>query len=223
MAVNLEDVLSASLVLVGVELLNEAGVVERFRNELAPDLRLEIGMVVNGATGLHEPSRTLTLGKDRIQLTLHGSRSTIAREYPGDMGLARLAEVAARAIELTGSEGIVPQAFGYNIELVCDQDSGQPALRYIGNRLFASLPIDEPGRDFVGGTGQLIYADADGQRTITVQPRFNAPDTSRVFLSLNLHKEEQRFPNAAEIQATLSEIQQEALAFADCLEQVQVP
>ena len=220
MAVNLEDVLSANLVLVGVELLNEPKEVERFHNELAPDLRLEVGMAVDVTTGLPEPSRTLTLGKDRIQLTLHASRATIAREYPDDSGLTRLAQVAARAIELTRLEGRVPRAFGYNIELVCDQNSGQPALQYIGNRLFASLLIDGPGRDFIGGTGQLIYAGADGKRTITVQPRFNDPATSRVFLSLNLHKQEQRFPDEAEIRTTLREIQQEALAFADRLEQV---
>lgn len=220
MAVNLEDVLSANLVLLGVELLNEPRAVERFRSELAPDLRLEVGMVVDSTTGIPAPSRGLTLGRDRIRLTLHTSRSTIAREYPDDLGLTRLAQTAARAIELTGLEGRVPQAFGYNIELVFDQDSGQPALQYIGSRLFAALPIDEPGRDFIGGTGQLIYADADGQRTITVQPRFNDPTTSMVFLSLNLHKQERRFPGEGEIQATLREIQQEAQAFADRLEQV---
>lgn len=220
MATTLGDVLNANLVLVGVELLNEPDAVERFRNELAPDLRLEVGMFVDGATGLPEPSRTLTLGKDRIQLTLHSSRATIAREYPDESGLPRLAQVATRAIELTKLESRLPQAFGYNIELVFDQNSGQPALQYIGNRLFASLPINEPGRYFIGGTGQLIYADADGRRTITVQPRFNYTTTSRVFLSLNLHKQEQRFPDEAEIQTTLKEIQQEAVAFADRLEQV---
>ena len=220
MATTLEDVLNANLVLVGVELLNELDAVERFRNELAPDLRLEVGMAVDGATGLPEPSRTLTLGKDRIQITLHSSRATIAREYPDDSGLLRLAQVAARAIEFTKLESRLPQAFGYNIELVFNQSSGQPALQYIGDRLFASLPINEPGRYFIGGTGQLIYADDDGRWTITVQPRFNDTTTSRVFLSLNLHKQEQRFPDEAEIQTTLKKIQQEAVAFADRLEQV---
>ena len=65
-----------------------------------------------------------------------------------------------------------------------------------------AISLEEPG--------QLIYADADGRRTITVQPRFNDTTTSRVFLSLNLHKQEQRFPDEAEIQTTLKEIQQES-------------
>ncbi len=221
MAMTLEDVLSVNLVLVGVELLHEPDMVERFRNELAHDLRLEVGMVVLGATGVPEPSRILTMSRDRIQLTLHASRSTIAREYPDDLGLTRLAHVADRAIELTNLEGKAPQAFGYNMELVFDQDSGQPAIQYIGNRLFGNLPTGVPGRNLVGGTGQLIFSDSAGQWTISIQPRFNDSDTRRVFLSLNLHKQEQRFPDEAEIQTTLEQIRQETLAFADRLERAE--
>lgn len=219
MTVTLEDTLNANLVLVGVELLNEPDEVERFRNEMATDLRLEVGLIgTNDIPVMPEPSRSLILGRDRIRLTLQASRSMIAREYPDDAGLARLAQAASRAIEFTGLGSKMPQAFGYNMELVFSQDSGQPAIRYIGNRVFGSLSIDEPGRNLIGGVGQLIFADAAGRWTITVEPRSGDPDTSRVFLKLNLHKQEQRFPDESEIQETLEQVQQEAQAFMERLE-----
>lgn len=219
MTATLEDTLNANLVFIGVELLNDMDAFERFRKELAPDLRLEAGLVAtNDLSVAPEPSRSLILGRDRLRLTLHASRSTIAREYPDDAGLDRLAEVACRAIEPTKSEGKEPRAFGYNMEMVFNQDSGQPAIQYIGSRMFGSLLSEDPERDFVGGTGQLILENADGRWTISIEPRFSDFDTSRVFLSLNLHKQEQRFPDEAEIRTTLEKVQQEALAFMDRLE-----
>ena len=220
MTVTLEDTLNANLVLVGVEQLNEPDAVERFRNEVGTDLRLEAGLVANDILAMPGPSRSLILGRDRIRLTLQASRSTIAREYPDKAGLARLAQATSRAIEFTGLGSQAPQAFGYNMELVFNQDSGQPAIRYIGNRVFGNLSIDEPGRNLIGGVGQLIFADAAGRWTITVEPRSGDPDTSRVFLKLNLHKQEQRFPDESEIQETLEQVQQGAQAFMERLEGV---
>lgn len=215
----LKAVLSTNLVLVGVELLNEPDMVERFRADLGPDLRLEFGMVGN-VGGIAE-SRILTLGKDRIQLVLHASRSTIEREYPEEVGFARLAHAAVRAIEFTNMGDIVPRAFGYNMELIFDQQSGQSAFQYIGNRLFSNQLFNVRGRNFVGGTGTLFFVDEAGRWTTTVEPHLNNPDTSMLFLKINLHKQERRFPDKTEIQTTLEEIQQEALDFVSRLARVE--
>ena len=214
----LQAVLSTNLVLVGVELLNEPDMVERFRDDLGPDLRLEFGMVDVGP--IVEQSRILTLGKDRIKLTLHESRSTIEREYPEKVGFARLAHAAVRAIEPTKRRGISPRAFGYNMELIFDQKSGQTALQYIGNRLFATQ-FDEPGRNLIGGTGTLFSTNAVGRWTTTVEPHLRNLDTSVIFLRINLHKQEQCFPDETEIQRTLEKIQQEAMDFVSRLERVE--
>ena len=217
----LKAVLSTNLVLVGVELLNELDMIERFRADLGPDLRIEFGMVGNVVSGMAERSRILTLSKDRINLILHASRSTIEREYPEEEGFERLAHAAVRAIESTRMGDRVPRAFGYNMELRFDQQSGQPAFQYLGNRLFATQLFDKPGRNLVGGTGTLFSEDAAGRWTITVEPHLNNPDTSMIFLRINLHKQEQRFPDETEIRATLGEIQQEALDFVNLLEGVE--
>lgn len=211
-----ETVLNTNLVLVGVELLPEPDMIKQFRADFGPDLRIEAAQFALPAPGITELARTMTLGEDRIQLMLHASRSTIGREYPDDSGFAKLAHVAARAIEITKSDA--PIAFGYNMSLVFEQHSGQPAIQYIGNRLFGHLFLDDQERKVVGGTGKLIFTDATGQWTISADPRFDDPDTSLVFVSLNLHKQERRFPDESEIKSALEKIQQEARAFASRLE-----
>ena len=211
-----ETVLNINLVLVGVELLPEPDMIKHFRADFGPDLRIEAAQFSLPAPGMSELARTMTLGEDRIQLMLHASRSTIGREYPDDLGFSKLAKVAARAIEITGSDA--PTAFGYNMSMVFEQHSGQPAIQYIGNRLFGHLFLGDNGRKVVGGTGKLIFEDTTGQWTISVEPRFDDPDTSLVFVSLNLHKQEQRFPDESEIQSALKKIQREAQEFAIRLE-----
>lgn len=210
-----ETVLNTNLVLLGVELLPKPDMIEQFRTDFGPDLRVEVGLLAGLAPGITEPARTMTLGEDRIQLMLHSSRSTIGREYPDNLGLAKLARVAARAIEITGSDA--PNAFGYNMDLVFEQHSGQPAIQYIGNRLFGHMFQDHE-RKVIGGTGKLIIEDPTGRWTISVEPRFDAPDTSLVFVSLNLHKQEKRFPDESEIKNALKEVQQEARNFMNRLE-----
>ena len=150
MAATLHDVVSANLVLVGVGLLNEPSEFERFRNALDTDIRPEVGLVANVSTGLTEPSRTFTLHRERIALNLSPSRSTISREYPDESDFARLAEVAALAIESTDLADGKPQAFGYNIEMVFNQDTGQSAIQYLGERLFDYGRLGKEGWDRVG-------------------------------------------------------------------------
>lgn len=211
-----ETVLNANLVLVGVNLLPEPDMIKQFQADFGPDLRVDTAQLALPATDITELARTMTLGEDRIQLMLHASRSTIGREYPDHSGFAKLAHVAARAIELTKSH--TPNAFGYNMNLVFEQHSGQSAVRYIGSRLFGHLSLGDPARKLVGGTGKLIFADTAGKWTISVEPRFGDPDTSLVFVSVNLHKQERRFPDKSEIDSALNKIQQEAREFVSRLE-----
>ena len=218
MAATLQDVVSVNLVLVGVGLLNKPDEVERFRNAVETDLQLEVGLVTNILSGTTEAGRTLTLNRERIVLNLSPARSSIAREYPGEGDLVPLAKVVAQAIDCTDLGEQLPRAFGYNIEIVFTQTSGQPAIQYIGERLFGRQSLGKSGWELVGGTGQLIFADGIRQWTINVQPRPGDVDTSRVVLALNLHKDEQRFPTEGEIKDSLEEAWNEAKEFMNRLD-----
>ena len=219
MAATLQDVVSVNLVLVGVGLLNEPDELERFRNAVDLDLRLEVGLVTNVSSGITEPSRTLRLNRERIALDLSPSRSSIAREYPGEEDLASLAKVVMQAIDSTDLRGQLPRAFGCNIELVFVQTSGQSTIQYIGERLFGSQSLGKAEWELVGGTGQLIFSDGIRRWTINVQPRPGDVDTSRVVLALNLHKDEQRFPTEGEIKDSLEEAWNEAKEFMNRLDE----
>ena len=219
MAATLLDVVSANLVLVGIGLLNQPDEVARFGNALNAELRVEFSHVPNVQAGLTELSRTLTLSRERTVLNLSSSRSMIAREYPEKADLDSLAKVVGQAIACTEIGEQQPRAFGYNIEMVFDQDSGQPALQYIGERLFGNQTFGKAGWELAGGTGRLIFTDSASQWTIALQPRLGDSATPRVSLSLNLHKEEQRFPSESEVRVSLNEVWDEATGFMNRLDE----
>ena len=220
MSVTIQDVLKANVVLVGVGLLNYPDEVERFRSAVDTDVSVTgSGFILDAQSSIAQPGRTLNLNRDRIVLELSQVRSSIEREYPSEEDLGRLAEVARHAISATELEGTSPRAFGYNIELIYDQDSGQSAFSYLAERLFTDNLFLDLGWQLSGGTGKLMF-DMDGKRcNVTVEPRFNDVAATKVFFSLNLHHDEQRIPNGDEIKDSLREIWDQAHIFANHLDE----
>lgn len=222
MTATLLDVVSTNLVLVGIGLLRNPEEAEKFKTALDLDLRVEVGLLANSQTGITEQSRTFTVNRERTALTLSATRSTISREYPEHKDLARLATLATQAIECSDRGDQTLQAFGYNIEMVFDQTSNETAFHYIGNRLFGASPTGEPAWNFEGGAGRLVFSDGSGRHSFSVEPRFGDETTSRVFLSLNLHKDERVIPTEKEIADSLKDIWEEAEKFMTRLDERQL-
>lgn len=218
------DIVNANLVLVGVGLLNTPEETERFGNELDADVQVELGIIGMGG-GMPEPSRKIILNRERIILTVSPTRTSIDKEYPSRESplddFAKLAKVAQCAISNTASEGRDGlAAFGYNVEVVFNQDSGQPAIQYLGNRLFGNRSFGKEGQKLVGGTGQIILNDERGHRwTITVRPRSGDEKEQRIAVGLNLHLSEQQPPSAEEIKTSLEEVWLGAKNFMTRLDQ----
>ena len=141
MGVTLLHVLSVNLVLVGIDLLTTEEATRQFEKSADLDLRIDLGRAINIASGETEPSRKLVSELDRIVVETSSSRTTITRQFPLCADLARLSQVIATAISCTDLQGNKPRAFGYNIEMTFDQDSGESALAYLGNRLFGNQPL----------------------------------------------------------------------------------
>ena len=219
MAVDLLDVVSSNLVLIGTGLLNHENEIERFKTAFDLDMRLEIGVVANAVTGTTEQSRTFTLNRERISLNLSSSRSTITREYPTRSEFTRFAEVVTLAIDCSEVDRRSPRTFGYNIEMVFGQDTGLPAVRYIGERLIGPDHLGESGWELTGGAGRVSFNSAGGRRNFVVEPRFGDEETSRLFLSVNLHQQETNLPEQDEITKTLESLWSEAIAFVERLDQ----
>ena len=220
MAVTTPEVVKANIVLLGQRLLRVAEEIESFKRTVGTDVQLAgVGMGVNVQTGIAGPGLTLILNRDRITLDLSPSQSVINRDYPLREDLARLAEVAGKAISNTSGEEQDLRAFGFNIELVFDQDSDFPAFDYLSRRLFDVDGLGSEGWQFIGGAGKLIFGDGGRRWTFALEPRFGDETESRVFLSVNLHKARQSPPTVDEIRSSFEELWDEVYDFAQRLDE----
>ncbi len=219
MSAEIQDVLSVNLVLVGFGLLQAQPELEKFKNLISDDVQTELNVVADIANATAESSRIFTFSRDRLKLNLSNSRSTIVKEFPTDSDLDRLAEVVALAIDCTDLVGKSTQAHGYNIDIVYSQKSGHKTLQYLGERLFNTGFLKESNWGFVGGAVRLHFDDHTFKRTITVEPRFREETSERVFLSLNLHKNESQVPTKDEIKNTLEQIWRESHEFIGRLDE----
>ena len=220
MAATVLDVLKANVVLVGVELLRRDKEFSEFQNAVQTEVAISAsGIVIGPQSSNPQPGRQLSLGRDRIVLETSQSRTTINRDYPSKEGLDRLAEVAGQAIKKSDVSNQALRAFGYNIELVYDQDSGQSALRYLRDRLFPSYLFRDVGWQLIGGAGILDFRGDGDSWKAKIEPRLNDPGATRIFLGLNLHKQETNLPNEDDIRASLGKIWEQAQKFAERLDE----
>ena len=214
MAANIQDVVRANLVLVGCRLLGQPEEFDEFRQAIKADVQMaQAGLIANIASGMAEPGQTLALQRDRITIELSPSRSIISREYPSRDDLRRLAEVSAQAISHTSLEGSQPRAFGFNIDIVFEQDSEETAFAYLSRQLFGAESLGNEDWQLVGAAGRLIFDDNGRHWTINLEPRFHEEHEKRVFLSGNLHLSDRPLPNEDEIVSYLEEAWDETHQF----------
>ena len=203
MALITEDVLQANLTLVGVRLVNTSDEREAFREGVGTEVvTTEAGLA--GSDDVLE--RTHNLSRDRITVVGNPDRTVIVREYPEKSDLERLAQVAAMAIESTNIDEHGLRAFGYNIELICESDSKDLALRYLADHLFTPHILRDDKSRLTGGAGRLFYEKSGRRWQARLEPRFNDETTSKIFASLNLHNSGQdlAFPTVDNISDSLT-------------------
>ena len=205
MPATVQDVLKANVVLVGIELLDSQDGVAEFQKSVGSEVVPEGVIIGGGPGGTPSQGQVLRLPRDRILLQCSSIRSVVEREYPTHDDLSRLAEITDCAIRNTKLSERAPDAFGFNIDLVCDQSSGGTALKYLADRLFSSSAQDIAGWTLVGGSGKLIFEENGNRWTVTAEPRFGDDKTTKVYLGLNSHFEEKRMPSQSDISASLHE------------------
>ena len=144
MVASISHVLKTNVVALGIDPLASdearAAFVEAAGTEVVPQL------VAFAAQSSGPPiqGRFLELAQDRITVESSQLRFVVERVYPEKEGLDRIAELAGMAFSHANLNSIAPSSFGYNIELVFDQDSGDTALEYLAKRIFSNNP-DIPG------------------------------------------------------------------------------
>ena len=219
MAATVQDVLKVNIVLVGVPLLRFSEEVDKFRNDVGTEMIVSgAGLRVSVPEGNAEPGVSIALNKDRISIDLSPSRTSLARDYPAQKDLVRMAEVSRLAIEASDTSDAKPRAFGYNIELVFDQTTDKPAIEYLSERLFRGDLATSLGWEPIGGSGRLFFRDGVSRWSLNLEPRFQDEQSGRVFLGANRHFEEPRLPEMHEILPALQDLWDQAHQFIQQLD-----
>lgn len=214
----LHDALNASVVILGVDLIPTPETVEALRAALQTDMRVTNAISPPLPSGEVEQVKSLLLDRDRVEITVQGSRSTIIRQHPDEANLSRLAEITAIALGISGQTTGNAEAVGYNVEIIFEQDSGQPAGRYLGERLFDHNAFEEEPWPLLGGAGRIVFGDSQESRMFTAESRFGEDQTTRVFISANLHFAGVRIPHEDEVRESLQTIWGDAHRFMERLD-----
>ena len=197
MAVSEPETLNCNLVLLGMNLLNNPADFQSFQSAVETE--------VIGSDVIELRLRQFNLQRDRISLQLTPSRSVIQRDYPAKEDLDRLAEIASCSIACSSNRGEL-QAHGYNVEMVFDQDSEPTALNYLARKMFS--PSIYPQWTLSGGSCKLNFRDEKVDNrvwNVTLEPRHNDANTTKVFISLNMHLEQPEVPPKDAIKTNLEE------------------
>ena len=218
MTAQLEDVLKINLVLVGVRLLATQDEVTAFGGNVGTEVsESSSSMALNlppTTPHLEMPQidfvQKLALDKDRITLELTNDRSTISMDYPSKDSLARLCEVSKLAIDKTDLHTQQLRAYGFNIEAVYNLTNGQTAAEFIAKRILAPNLFHDTGYDVRGGAIKLQTLRGEQRWNVRIEPRLGDVTTSRIFVSLNLHRDESKLPSLDLIRSSFKEVWDQA-------------
>jgi hypothetical protein len=225
MSLKIEDVLKVNFTQVGVQLLSGPQERAAFNSHVGAEVSEAVGEGITfgvSPSGFTSPlpmvaqPHVLMLQKERTTLELIPDRSTITRDYPENIGaIDRLSDVAGYAIEMSDIESQEQRAFGFNIEAVYELTSGEKAFQFISSRVFAPHLLRDAGYTLVGGSPRLRFLRGEQIWNITLEPRFGDPDSNRVFIRLNLHKDGSEIPSKDLIKESLREVWGQSHAIAN--------
>ena len=217
MVASISHVLKTNVVVLGIDPLASdearAAFVQAAKTEVVPQL------VAFAAQSGCPPiqGQVLQLAQDRITVESSQLRFVVERDYPEKEGLDRIAELAGMAFSHPDLSGTSKASFGFNIELVFDQDSGDTALEYLARRIFSNYP-NIPGWQLAGGSGNMVFVEGDHRWNVKIEPRLNDANTSKVFCSINLHMGERPIPDRKELLNYLALTWDHAMQFVETID-----
>ena len=191
MSVTVQDVLMVNVILPEFELLRTQEEVVSCSEAIGAEIVHEEGLASRGSALVPVARRTMKIPKNRLAFETSPLRTVIEREYPVTIDdVTSISHLASQVLGITNLGDDVPSAFGFNIHLVYDQSSGENAAHYLGRRIFASADDLGGQWNLSGGFGKMIFEEGTRRWVVTLEPRFNANDTTKVFLETNLHVSE---------------------------------
>ena len=148
MTVTVREVLKADLVLVGVQLLQSATEIQKFRDSVGGTVSVGSGMATDAATGAALAITGVALQRERIIVSCLSERTLVVKEFPSlddpRSDWSRFAQVVTCAIEATDDVNKNPRSFGYNFGFVFDMVSEESAPNFLSRRTLTDRPAREP-------------------------------------------------------------------------------
>lgn len=193
--------IEASFVIVGRELLTTPDMKSAFPTVMGLEAIHDspLGIHVDGVAQGVVASHRMTFPRQRISLQLSPERSSVTKEFPdGDADLMQLADVIASAL----SESALPEdelwSFGFNSHVVYDQGIRPTAREYLVDRLVNQERFAAGGAEITAGLAFNLVGRSDecSQWNLRLEPRFQDPTTSKVFMWLNHHFEQVELPDS---------------------------
>ena len=195
MPIEVQDIIKVNVVFVGTELLVHPEERARFCESRGMQQMTAMSVTEDGVG----PSLRMELARDRLSLELAKNRAIAEVEYPADVDAAKRAGTLISDAVAESQDPAPPSAYGFNMEMVYGPglDEGDTAFSYLSRALFA--PDRFPIGSLVGGSAKLRF-QGDGGMTwaVTIEPRFNRPDTQQVFAQVNLHVPRSELPSKDE-------------------------
>lgn len=207
--------LKAYFVILNADLLSDQDQFDAFRSTFGTEVIVRGGGLILGGPGnVAEPGRSIALARDRIELELAASRSTISREYPSLTELDRLAQVISTAFQASELDIGKSWTYGYNFEMAYELPKGASAFQHVGKSLFGGLAL---GGNPLGGAGNIVIEDGGDVWDLALESRFRDRVTSTVYVRLNLHRDRQIFPTHTEIKEEFERVWNQAERFVNRL------
>ena len=218
MTVTLHDAPKVAVVFVGVKLLKTPDEIRQFRDRIGSDFQVRSGTAAVAQTGEIHPVEGIYLQRERIAINSLDDRAIIEKEYPSLDDPAsewtRLAEITKHAMDCTEESTRNPRAHGYNLQLLFDVDAANTSAIALGARVLTERPLGKPEWQLIGGGGIMIFNDGNRRWSFNLQPQTSANlATNRLNIMTNLHVEEPRRPDEAEIGRVLRELWEETHDF----------
>lgn len=220
------DILSASIVFAGAELMNKPDARENLANAVkAGILTEEVGIPLPSGSGAPPSVHRYTLQRDRISVEASAVRTAIQREFPSNPptgDFARLAQVTISALDNTDFSEQSVSAYGYNIFMEYDPGWNSPTIEYLGKHVFSPTLFTRSDWRQTGGYGSLMFEDPLGRRwTFLLEPRPRDDYESRkLYVTANLHIPKSDLPNLESITSSLDESLDRSVYLVDQLMRV---
>ena len=217
------DILSASIVFAGAELMNRPDARESLANAVnAGILTEEVGIPLPSAGGTPPSVRRYTLQRDRISVETSAARTVIQREFPSNppsRDFARLALVTESALSNTDFREQRVSAYGYNIIMEFDPGWDKPTIEYLGEHIFSPAPFLRDDWKHTGGYGSLVFEDDLERRwTFLLEPRpRDDAENRKLYMTVNLHVRKSDLPELESIDSALNESLQRSVFLVDQL------